>query len=137
MNGGLNISVLDGWWAEAYDGANGFAIGNGSEHANWDRQDQIDVESLYNVLENEVVGLFYDRDPDGVPRGWIARQKHALRTLSWRFSSRRMLIDYTLGCYLPAAGGMTSSTGVDIRLLGETFALPPFAQQPWMNSLTK
>jgi glucan phosphorylase len=81
--------------------------------------------------------LFYDRNEDGIPHGWIARQKHALRTLSWRFSSRRMLIDYTLGCYLPAAGGMMSSTGTDVRLLGESFALPPFAQQPWLSSLTK
>ena len=137
MNGGLNISVLDGWWAEAYDGANGFAVGNGSEHSDWDRQDDMDVESLYKVLENEVVTLFYDRNEDGIPHGWIARQKHALRTLSWRFSSRRMLIDYTLGCYLPAAGGMTSSMGTDVRLLGESLALPPFAQQPWLSSLTK
>lgn len=136
MNGGLNISILDGWWAEAYDGANGFAIGQGSEHSNFDQQDHIDVQSLYKVLEEEVVPLFYDRGPEGIPHGWIARQKHALRTLTWRFSSRRMLMDYTLGCYLPATGGMTSSTGTDFRLFEESFMLPPFAQQPWLSSLS-
>jgi starch phosphorylase len=137
MNGGLNISILDGWWAQGYDGANGFAIGNGSEHYNLDHQDHVDAQALYDVLENEVIPLFYDRDEDGIPHGWIARQKHALRTLTWRFSARRMVIDYTLGCYLPAAGGVTSSTGVDVRLLDESFVLPRFARQPWLGSLKK
>jgi starch phosphorylase len=137
MNGGLNISILDGWWAEAYDGANGFAIGNGAEHSNWERQDHMDTQSLYEVLEREVVPLFYDRGAEGIPHGWIARQKHAMRTLTWRFSSRRMLMDYALGCYLPAAGGVTSSTGIDVRLLEESFVLPPFAKQPWLDSLGK
>jgi len=137
MNGGLNISILDGWWAEAYDGANGFAIGNGSEHSNWEKQDNMDAQSLYEVIEQQVVPLFYDRDAEGIPRGWIARQKHAMRTLTWRFSSRRMLMDYTLGCYLPAAGGVTSSTGIDVRLMEESFVLPPFAKQPWLGSLSR
>ncbi|MBN1361675.1 MAG: alpha-glucan family phosphorylase [Sedimentisphaerales bacterium] len=124
MNGGLNLSTLDGWWAEAYDGYNGFAVGQGSEHSNWDHQDHIDATSLYDALEFEVAPMFYDRDADGIPRGWVARQKHALRTLTWRFSARRMLIDYTLGCYLPAAGGLTSSMRVDTRLVTGTFTSP-------------
>ncbi|MCL5282755.1 MAG: alpha-glucan family phosphorylase [Planctomycetes bacterium] len=119
VNGGLNISTLDGWWAQAYDGDNGFAIGRGGEHSNLDYQDQVDIQALYAVLENEVVPLFYDRAADGIPHGWIARQKHALRTLPWRFSARRMVVDYTLGCYLPAAGGLTSSLRVDVRLLSD------------------
>ncbi len=119
VNGGLNISTLDGWWAQAYDGDNGFAIGRGGEHSNLDYQDQVDVQALYSVLENEVVPLFYDRDADGIPRGWIARQKHALCTLPWRFSARRMVVDYALGCYLPAVGGLTSSLRIDVRLLSD------------------
>jgi starch phosphorylase len=119
VNGGLNISTLDGWWAQAYDGDNGFAIGRGGEHSHLDFQDQVDIQALYSVLENEVVPLFYDRDADGIPRGWIARQKHALRTLPWRFSARRMVVDYTLGCYLRAVGGLTSSLRVDVRLLSD------------------
>ncbi len=124
MNGGLNISILDGWWAQAYDGANGFAIGKGSEHSNLEHQDYIDAEALYDVLENEVIPLFYDRKEDGIPHGWIARQKHALRTLTWRFSACRMVMDYTLGCYLPAAGGLTSSVTTDVRLFKEACAKP-------------
>jgi starch phosphorylase len=109
MNGGLNLSVPDGWWAEVYDGSNGFAIGFGSEHSNWDRQDHLDTQSFHDVLQNKVIPLFYDRGPDGIPHGWIAMQKHSLRTLGWRYNARRMLLDYVSGYYLPAAGGVTSS----------------------------
>jgi starch phosphorylase len=109
LNGGLNLSVLDGWWAQAYDGGNGFAIGCGEECGDHDEQDRRDAAALYDVLEQEVVPLFYDRDEKGIPHGWIARQKRAIRTLAWRFSARRMVMDYTRRCYLPAAGGLTSS----------------------------
>jgi starch phosphorylase len=109
INGALHLSVLDGWWAEAFDGTNGFAIGEGGEHADWKTQDQIDLQSVYDVLENEVVPMFYDRDEDDVPRQWIQRQKNALRTLAWRFSSHRMVTEYVKYCYVPAAGDTTSS----------------------------
>ncbi|HEY3592642.1 MAG TPA: alpha-glucan family phosphorylase [Polyangiaceae bacterium] len=109
LNGGLNCSVLDGWWAEAYDGLNGFAIGDGTVHVLVDEQDKRDAESLYQVLENEVVPLYYDRDEQGVPRGWIHRMKRAIQTLGWRFNTDRMVMDYTRECYLPAAGASTSS----------------------------
>ncbi|MEI7835253.1 MAG: alpha-glucan family phosphorylase [Planctomycetota bacterium] len=110
LNGGLNLSTLDGWWAQAYDGTNGFAIGVGGEHVDPARQGELDAGALYDVLENEVVPLFYDRGPDGVPRGWVARQKNAIRTLAWNFSAHRMMMDYTLRCYLPASGGLTAPT---------------------------
>jgi starch phosphorylase len=108
LNGGLNLSVLDGWWAEAYDGRNGFAIGRGEAHVRPEVQDERDVEALYRVLEQEVIPLYYDRDFDGLPRAWIARMKHAIRTLGWRFNSDRMVMDYVRHCYLPAAGGLSS-----------------------------
>jgi starch phosphorylase len=104
LNGGLNLSTLDGWYAQAYDGTNGFAIGTGEEHAEPEEQDRRDLDSLFHVLEDQVAPLFYDRDADDVPRRWVARQKQAIRTLAWRFSARRMVKDYTLECYLPAAG---------------------------------
>ena len=72
LNGGLNLSVLDGWWAEAYDGLNGFAIGNGVVHVDTAEQDRRDAESLYRVLETEVVPLYYNQDDQGVPHGWVA-----------------------------------------------------------------
>jgi glycogen phosphorylase len=108
LNGGLNCSVLDGWWAEAYDGLNGFAIGTGRTHTNMDVHDQRDGDDLYRVLHDEVIPLFYQRDRDGLPRGWIKRMKRTIRTLGWRFSADRMVMDYTLKNYVPAAGGTSS-----------------------------
>jgi starch phosphorylase len=104
LNGGLNFSVLDGWWAEAYDGLNGFAIGNGRTHSKMDVHDSRDGEELYRVLRDELIPLYYQRDKDGLPRGWITRMKRTIRTLGWRFSADRMVMDYTGKCYVPAAG---------------------------------
>ncbi len=111
LNGGLNLSILDGWWAEAYDGLNGFAIGHGETHTSIDIHDRRDGEALARVLRDEVIPLYYDRDKDGLPRQWIARMKRAIRTLGWRFSADRMVMDYVLKTYIPAAGGTSS----DIR----------------------
>jgi starch phosphorylase len=108
LNGGLNLSVLDGWWAEAYDGLNGFAIGAGRTHSNMDVHDSRDGDDLYRVLREEVIPLYYQRDRDGLPRGWIKRMKRTIRTLGWRFNADRMVMDYTLKCYVPAAGGTSS-----------------------------
>jgi starch phosphorylase len=111
LNGGLNLSVLDGWWAEAYDGMNGFAIGRGRTHSNVSVHDTRDGEELHRTLREQVIPLFYQRDRDGLPRGWIQRMKRTIRTLGWRFNADRMVMDYTLKCYVPAAGGTSS----DIR----------------------
>ena len=108
LNGGLNLSVLDGWWAEAYDGLNGFAIGTGRTHSNMNVHDTRDGEDLYRVLRDELIPLFYQRDRDGLPRGWIKRMKRTIRTLGWRFNADRMVMDYTQKCYIPAAGGTSS-----------------------------
>jgi len=108
LNGALNFSVLDGWWAEAYDGLNGFAIGDGITHVDVEVQDQRDAQSLYEVLENEIIPTYYERDDHGVPRAWVARMKRTIRTLGWRFNTDRMVIDYAQKCYLPAAGALSS-----------------------------
>ncbi len=108
LNGGLNLSVLDGWWAEAYDGLNGFAIGTGRTHSDMNVHDTRDGEDLYRVLRDEVIPLYYQRDRDGLPRGWIQRMKRTIRTLGWRFNADRMVMDYTQKCYIPAAGGTSS-----------------------------
>lgn len=104
LNGGLNFSILDGWWAEAYDGTNGFAIGNGRTHVDDGVQDRRDADSFYQTLSEQIIPLYYQRDAQGLPRGWIERMKRAILTLGWRFSSDRMVMDYVLNCYLPAAG---------------------------------
>lgn len=106
LNGGLHISVRDGWWAEAYDGENGFAVGTGEIHANQAIQDQRDADDLFRVLEDEVVPLYYEnRNAAGVPSGWVERMKHSIRTLNWRFNADRMVQDYVQHLYLPAAIG--------------------------------
>jgi len=112
LNGGLNLSVPDGWWAEAYDGMNGFAIGTGRTHSNADVHDARDGEDLHRTLREEVIPLYYERDRDGLPRGWIKRMKRTIRTLGWRFNADRMVMDYTLKCYVPAAGGTSSDMRV-------------------------
>jgi len=108
LNGGLNLSVLDGWWAEAFDGMNGFAIGTGRTHSNMNVHDARDGEDLMRTLREEVIPLYYQRDRDGLPRGWIKRMKRTIRTLGWRFNADRMVMDYTQKCYVPAAGGTSS-----------------------------
>lgn len=108
LNGGLNCSILDGWWAEAFDGQNGFAIGSGRSHVNQEVQDDRDAKALTKVLMEEVIPLFYDRDEDdGLPDQWIARMKRSVRTLGWRFNADRMVMDYVQQAYIPAAGGVS------------------------------
>jgi starch phosphorylase len=108
LNGTLNCSILDGWWAEAYDGTNGFAIGMGQTHAVPSVQDERDHRALIETLTNQVIPLYYKRDDaTGLPRAWIARQKNAFRTLAWRFNADRMVMDYVQRGYLPAAGGVS------------------------------
>lgn len=105
MNGGLNLSILDGWWLEGYDGTNGFAIGNGfaaasgSETTEVAAVDAADAESLYRTLEQEVVPLFYTRDQTGLPRQWIAMMKRAIETLAPKYNSNRMVEDYVRQVY--------------------------------------
>ena len=112
LNGGLNCSILDGWWAEAFDGQNGFAIGNGRSHVSQDIQDDRDAKALTKVLMEEVIPLFYDRDEDdGLPNAWIARMKRSVRTLGWRFNADRMVMDYVQQAYIPAAGGLSCDMG--------------------------
>ncbi|HOM28939.1 MAG TPA: alpha-glucan family phosphorylase [Deltaproteobacteria bacterium] len=108
LNGGLNLSVLDGWWNEAFDGKNGFAIGHGGMHNDPEIQNKRDAEYLYSVLEDEVIPLYYKRDTSGIPTEWIRRMKHAMKTLGWRFNADRMVKDYACRFYLPAAGSTSA-----------------------------
>ncbi len=112
LNGGLNCSVLDGWWAEAYNGQNGFAIGNGKSHVDDKITDERDGKSLFETLEQEVISTFYDRDADGLPREWIKMMMNSIGTLAWRFSAHRMVMDYTQHCYVPAAGGLSCDMNI-------------------------
>lgn len=111
LNGGLNLSVLDGWWPEGYDGTNGFAI-RGSRNEDNDIRDARDREEVFRALEEEIIPLYYKQDPEGVPRDWVCRMKQAMCTLGWRFSSDRMVMDYTNHCYKPAAGISTCQMNI-------------------------
>ncbi len=102
-NGGLNFSILDGWWDEGYDPSVGWAIGNGEEYGpdQWEMQDQIEGEALYTILENDIRTLFYDRGRDGLPRRWIAKMKESMVKLTPYFNTHRMLREYTDIYYVP------------------------------------
>ncbi len=102
LNGAINVSILDGWWAEAWNVDAGWAIGCGEEYQDQAYQDQIESDALYNVLEKDVVPLFYARGPDGLPRAWIARMKAAMRSICPIFNTNRMVRQYTEEFYLPA-----------------------------------
>jgi starch phosphorylase len=103
MNGNPNLSVLDGWWVEGYNGHNGWAIGEERAYMDETTQDEADAYSLYRLLENEIIPLYYARDEHGVPHGWIQMAKAAMQTSLWDFSARRMVRDYTTQMYAPAA----------------------------------
>jgi starch phosphorylase len=109
LNGALNLSILDGWWDEAYDGRNGWAFGAREPIDDSSGQDHFDAQSLYQILAEEVVPLFYQRDAEGLPEGWIERVLHSVATIGSRFSTDRMLQEYFVNAYLPAANRSESS----------------------------
>ena len=101
INGVLNCSILDGWWAEGYSPEVGWAIGSGEEYQDEELQDRIESEALYDLLEHEIVPLFYQRGRDGLPREWIKRMKASMRSVGKRFSTHRMLKEYSEQFYFP------------------------------------
>ena len=103
VNGGVNVSVLDGWWAEGFRGDNGWAIGDGHINPDTAAQDRADAESLYRALEAEVVPRFFGRDEAGLPREWIRTMKASIESVVSPFSAHRMVRDYVVGSYMPAA----------------------------------
>ncbi len=100
-HGCLNLSIMDGWWREGYDGTNGFAIGGDEHPASVEEQDHRDSANLYKALTEEVLTAFFNRDDRGIPRQWIARIRRAMATLVPQFNTWRMVQDYTRRYYLP------------------------------------
>lgn len=109
INGIPNLSVLDGWWVEGYNGANGWAIGDGTSHDDREEQDWADANAIYELLEQEIVPLFYDRDRDNIPRGWVEIMRESIRSCGPAFSTTRMLKQYTEEMYVNAMGGVEVS----------------------------
>jgi glucan phosphorylase len=104
QNGVPNMSVLDGWWDEGYTGDNGWAIGGRETNPDEAAQDHADAQDLYRILEEEIIPTYYDRDASGLPGAWLGVMRRAMATALWRFSTTRMLHEYTERLYLPAAG---------------------------------
>lgn len=104
LNGVLNLSILDGWWAEAYKPGNGWAIGGQETYPSVEEQDAIESELLYDLLEEEVIPTFYDRTRDNVPRGWLRMMKQNIRELASMFNTDRMVLDYLQDAYIPSVG---------------------------------
>ena len=102
-NGGINLSILDGWWVEAYNGKNGWAIGAGEEYTDYRYQDEVESRLLYELLENTVVPLFYNRSAHGIPSGWVEMMKNSIQTICPYFNTNRMVEEYSTKFYLPNA----------------------------------
>jgi starch phosphorylase len=117
-NGGLNLSVPDGWWAEAYSPEVGWALGDGSDYGG-PQWDVCEAMQLYDILETEVVPEFYDRDDEGLPKRWITRVRRSMTTLTGRFSSHRMVRDYVNDAYVPAAKAYIERTKSNGKLASE------------------
>jgi starch phosphorylase len=103
VNGGINLSELDGWWAEAYTPEVGWAVGDGQEYGVNPTHDAAEAETLYDLLEHEVIPEFYDRDRSGIPTAWVGRMRNSMARLTPRFSTNRAVREYTEQHYLPAA----------------------------------
>ncbi len=108
MNGGLNLSILDGWWLEGHNGRNGWAFGLEWGNGDHDAQDNEDAIALYRTLQDHVVPSFYDRDEDGIPRSWVAMMREAMRSTITDFSSDRMVKEYAQNAYIPLSGSRGS-----------------------------
>jgi len=104
FNGGLNLSILDGWWCEGYQGNNGWAIGKGEVYEDTEYQNQVESRAIYDLLEKEIVPHFYDRGSDGIPRSWIATMKASIQSLCPVFSTDRMVQEYAVRSYMPSYG---------------------------------
>jgi len=120
VNGGINISELDGWWAEAYTPEVGWAIGDGLEHGDDPAWDAAEADALYDLLEQEVIPEFFSRNEDGIPTAWVARMRESMAGLTPRFSASRTVREYTEHHYLPAASayrGRAADKGAAARRL--------------------
>ena len=100
-NGVVNFSILDGWWAEAYDGTNGWAIGTHASYSSYEEQDKADSNSMYHILENKIIPAYYNQDKNGVSKEWMTYMKNSIKTTAGEYSTSRMVTDYVNNLYMP------------------------------------
>jgi starch phosphorylase len=134
INGTLNLSILDGWWDEVFDGSNGFAIGHGEEYENHDEQDIVEAGSLYDQLEQVIIPMFYDRSSTNrIPEKWVGYMKNSMRTISGNFSTFRMVKEYALKYYLPALKNFRVMTGNNAERANELKFWKEKMRAEWYN----
>jgi starch phosphorylase len=100
-NGVVNFSILDGWWAEGYDGTNGWAIGTNASYNSYEEQDKADSNSMYHILENKIIPAYYNQDKNGISKEWLTLMKNSIKTTAGEYSTSRMVVDYTTKLYMP------------------------------------
>jgi starch phosphorylase len=115
LNGAINLSILDGWWDEAYNVHTGWGIGRGEEYSDENLQDDVESNALYDLLEKEIVPLYYTRGADGLPRQWISKMKSAMRSIGPQYNTNRMVREYTEKMYLPAIDHYTTLTADNFK----------------------
>jgi len=133
VNGGINLSELDGWWAEAYTPELGWALGDGREHGDDPAWDAAEAEALYGLLEREVIPEFYARDENGIPTAWIARMRESMARLTPRFSANRTVREYTEQHYLPAAAAYRERAADNGAMGVELVNRQRSLEQNWSN----
>jgi glycogen phosphorylase len=131
LSGIPNFSILDGWWQEAYDGHNGWAIGEEREYKDQDTQDEADALSLYSILEDEIIPLYYNRDEEGVPHGWTERMKASIITCAPEYSMKRMVKDYTECYYVPAMNTALQYGDSNFAVAREMAGWKRYVRQNW------
>ena len=131
VNGGLNLSELDGWWAEAYAPEVGWALGDGKEHGDDPAWDAAEADALYNLLEKEIIPEFYDRNAAGIPAAWVKRMRESMARLTPQFSANRAVREYTENYYLPAAAAFRSRTAQKGAAAGEIAAQARLLAEKW------
>jgi starch phosphorylase len=131
LNGGLNLSILDGWWNEFYDGENGWAIPSADAAGDGAERDALEAEAMYDLIEHQIAPRFYDRDSDGVPGAWVAQIRHTLSTLSGPLSAERMVGEYVERLYVPAAANEKRLSADDYRDARELAAWKDRVRSAW------
>jgi starch phosphorylase len=131
INGVINFSILDGWWCEGYDGENGWVIGDETEFDNENSQDNVDSESIYDTLEQKIIPLYYNVNEKGVPVEWIKIMKNSIKSLTWNYSTDRMVKEYAERMYLPAMDGVAKVCADNYSLARQLSAFDESMKNSW------
>ncbi len=133
INGVINCSALDGWWCEGYNGENGWVIGDDTPYNDEEQQDDADSQSLYSLLENEIVPLYYERNENGIPVGWVRMMKNSIISLTPKFSTNRMLEDYTVEFYNPCTERVKKISDSDYEIARKLSSFKQHISRAWSD----